>query len=662
MKKKARLVLWLCAPELVLLALAIIATLVITLLPNSSYFWGALARSVTLAGTIIALALPLVALHSGRAAVLGCWWCCCAQRNASARKNSRASVQEDSESNLAEGRATGKADPTSRWVTTTLVIDAFVVFFVVIAAGCASFATYGSCVRPALYQSRECERDCDKLLNVQNATALAARLPASFSFGVSSSAYQIEGGLEQSNWRLFEDEHANEAEYVHAGRACDGWRRFDEDLKLLQDLHVRSYRLSISWSRVHLAEGDHFDDAALARYREWMVKLRAAGIQPLVGLLHYEEPQWITRQGSWVNSSTTDQWLRFVEHVARNLSDVVDVYLTENESFVFATLGYLTGTWAPGIHTDLAVWWGALINLVDAHQRAYALLHRLDKVDADGDGSPCEVGLATFLLSINVGSHWNLVDPFFAGCWGLVMNKFFPAAADLANHADFIGINTYAHVTTSMFTFGPPRSWLEKQWNVPSWLFAIEWREDASALFAGICEASQLTGGLPVRITEHGTAEKDQQDFKRQLRLQQAVEAVSAAEAEGLIVHSYNHWSFLDSYEWSSGYGPKFGLYAVNFSSDGLERIPRGSATLFSKLAGAHSDALGADAYSHPLVRARASNADSAAPHTKQLRLLANQFNTTADSASAGRPCRAGDAQARKRDALGPDASLVPAC
>jgi hypothetical protein len=73
MKKKARLVLWLCAPELVLLALAIIATLVITLLPNSSYFWGALARSVTLAGTIIALALPLVALHSGRAAVLGCW-------------------------------------------------------------------------------------------------------------------------------------------------------------------------------------------------------------------------------------------------------------------------------------------------------------------------------------------------------------------------------------------------------------------------------------------------------------------------------------------------------------------------------------------------------------------------------------------------------------
>ena len=89
---------------------------------------------------------------------------------------------------------------------------------------------------------------------------LAAGLPASFRFGVSSSAYQTEGGLSQSNWADFETETGLEP----AGKACDAWERFDEDLLLLKKLRVRSYRLSLSWSRLHLKEGDHYDEVALA--------------------------------------------------------------------------------------------------------------------------------------------------------------------------------------------------------------------------------------------------------------------------------------------------------------------------------------------------------------------------------------------------------------
>ena len=89
---------------------------------------------------------------------------------------------------------------------------------------------------------------------------LAAGLPASFRFGVSSSAYQTEGGLSQSNWADFETETGLEP----AGKACDAWARFDEDLLLLKKLRVRSYRLSLSWSRLHLKEGDHYDEVALA--------------------------------------------------------------------------------------------------------------------------------------------------------------------------------------------------------------------------------------------------------------------------------------------------------------------------------------------------------------------------------------------------------------
>ena len=565
-----------------MLAVVLVAALVFALLPHSSYIWGALARSTTVAGIVIGLGLPLVCLHSGRAAVSGCCWC-------------RAQRRRPDQVGISQSGAFSKASNddfsawwSRRWLATTLVCDAAVVLVMFIATGVASSGALGVCVRPELRQADCNGEDCFRLLNVSRVSQLAAQLPASFRLGVSSSAYQTEGGLAQSNWAAFETEVGLEP----AGPACDAWERFDEDLLLLKKLRVRSYRLSLSWSRLHLKEGDHYDETALARYRDWCVKLQAAGIEPIVGLLHYEEPQWVTAQGSWTNTSTGDAWLGFVAHVARNLSDVVDVWLTENESFVQAMLGYSAGRWAPGRIGHLGEWWEVLVGLIHAHRRAYTLLHTIDTVDADGDGVPCEVGLAMFLMGMAPGSHWNLVDGFAVGAFTLVMNKFFPLAADLAAHADFVGINTYSLVTMSMFTLGPPRSYLETEWGLPSALIAMEWHEDASALYAGICEANRLTGGLPVRVTEHGSGQKEVHDVKRQLSLQQAVDAISAARSAGFGVRSYNHWSFMDSYEWSSGYGPKFGLFAVDFASGGLERTPRESVAVFAAIAGAQADAL----------------------------------------------------------------------
>ena len=93
-----------------------------------------------------------------------------------------------------------------------------------------------------------------------------------------------------------------------------------------------------------------------------------------------------------------------------------------------------------------------------------------------------------------------------------------------------------------------------------------------------------------MRVTEHGSGDNDAHDVKRQLSLQQAVDAISTARSDGFPVRSYNHWSFMDSYEWSSGYGPKFGLYSVDFASKGLERTPRESVAVFAAIAGAQAE------------------------------------------------------------------------
>ena len=245
-KKKGRprllAALWLCLPELIVLVVAVVAALVFALLPHSSYIWGALARSTTAAGIVIALGFPLVVMHSGRAAISTCVWC-------SAKPRGSCSI------GLSQEGAYSKASDdefsawwSRRWLTATLACDAAVVIVMFIATGLASTGALGVCVKKEIRQADCTGEDCFRLLNVSRVSQLAAGLPASFRFGVSSSAYQIEGGLAQSNWAAFESATGLEP----AGRACDAWERFDEDLLLLKKVRARARvraRVRV-WARV----------------------------------------------------------------------------------------------------------------------------------------------------------------------------------------------------------------------------------------------------------------------------------------------------------------------------------------------------------------------------------------------------------------------------
>ena len=213
-----------------MLVVAVVAALVFALLPHSSYIWGALARSTTAAGIVIALGFPLVVMHSGRAAISTCVWC-------SAKPRGSCSI------GLSQEGAYSKASDdefsawwSRRWLTATLACDAAVVIVMFIATGLASTGALGVCVKNEIRQAECTGEDCFRLLNVSRVSQLAAGLPASFRFGVSSSAYQIEGGLAQSNWAAFESATGLEP----AGRACDAWERFDEDLLLLKKVRVRA--------------------------------------------------------------------------------------------------------------------------------------------------------------------------------------------------------------------------------------------------------------------------------------------------------------------------------------------------------------------------------------------------------------------------------------
>ena len=186
------------------------------------------------------------------------------------------------------------------------------------------------------------------------AAAMELQFPPGFIFSSATSAYQVEGGIVDTNWNRWEQQKTKRCggqtirDGDEAGRACDMWNLFEDvDLPLIEKLGLNSFRFSIEWSRVEPTEGE-FDDAALARYERWCRLLRARGIEPCVTLLHFTEPGWFVDQGGWEEKRNVNFFVRFCERVVRRLSPHCSMWCTLNEPVGCAVNGWLVGIHPPG--------------------------------------------------------------------------------------------------------------------------------------------------------------------------------------------------------------------------------------------------------------------------------------------------------------------------
>ena len=155
-----------------------------------------------------------------------------------------------------------------------------------------------------------------------------ARFPDSFTFGVGTSAYQVEGGIE-NDWSDWERAGKLKDPLARCGRSVDHWNRFGDDVGLIQQLGATAYRLSIEWARVEPEPG-RFDDAAWAHYRQHLELLCAKGIRPVVTLHHFTHPRWFHAQCPWHEPGCLGPWTRFVKKCAELLQglDVAVVTFT----------------------------------------------------------------------------------------------------------------------------------------------------------------------------------------------------------------------------------------------------------------------------------------------------------------------------------------------
>jgi len=437
-----------------------------------------------------------------------------------------------------------------------------------------------------------------------------AILPGDFRLGVSTAAYQIEGAANEggrgpSIWDTFAHTPGLTANGDNGDVACDHYHRWSDDLDLMADLGVRDYRLSVSWSRLQPSGTGALNPAALAFYRSLLAGLREHGIRPLVTLYHWDLPQPLEDAGGWPVRATAE---RFADYAARTidaLGDLADDWITLNEPWCSAFLGYHAGAHAPG-RRDWADAIAAAHHLNLAHGLAVAAIRavhpsaRVGVANIVTDIRPHsdDVGDLAAAARLDAASNRVFLDPVYLGDYSEeVRNVLGPAGlaaairpGDLeviAARTDFAGINHYQRVIARHDDDGGPLRLRETPAEPATTSFG--WSVIPGSLTAVLTRVSREFTSLPILVTENGASyhdyvdpDGDVVDLRRIAYFRGYLAAVIDAVEQGADVRGYYAWSFLDNFEWAEGYGKRFGMVFVDYATQ--RRIPKLSAHWYQRL------------------------------------------------------------------------------
>ena len=379
--------------------------------------------------------------------------------------------------------------------------------------------------------------------------------PRGFLWGTATAAHQVEGGNWNNDW--WDWEHRPDTPCAEpSGDACDQWHRYPDDIALLAALGFGVYRFSVEWSRIEPEEGE-WSRASLDHYRRVCAACREHGVSPVVTFHHFTSPRWLAARGGWADPATAGRFARFCQRTIAHLGDLVDWACTLNEPNVVSLFGYLAGTFPPG-RRDLSLRRQVNEVFIDAHHQAADVIRA-------GPGRT-KVG-----LTLSMQQWWPLEggDANVARYRRNMEDVYLEAA----RRDDFIGVQTYSRLRVG------PQGAIGPEPGVETTIMGYEvWPE---ALEATIRRAWDVTGGVPVYVTENGIATTE--DERRIEFVAGALRGVKACLDDGVEVLGYTYWSLLDNFEWTYGYRPVFGLVAVDRET--FRRAPKGSARWLGEVA-----------------------------------------------------------------------------
>ncbi|MDK2809480.1 MAG: beta-glucosidase [Petroclostridium sp.] len=421
--------------------------------------------------------------------------------------------------------------------------------------------------------------------------------PKDFLWGVATASYQIEGawkedGKGESIWDRFSHIPKKVANGDTGDVACDHYHLYPEDVKLLKELGVKTYRLSISWPRIFPEGKGQPNEKGMEFYKNLIKLLVENDIKPAVTLYHWDLPQKLQDIGGWANREVVDYYEQYARYVFKELGDLVPIWITHNEPWVVSFIGNWEGRHAPGI-TDFSTALQVSHHLLLSHGKAVRAYREM--------GFEGEIGITLNLVPVypDPSSHneedaaaairrdgfqnrWFL-DPVFKGRYPADMINWYskkvvvPVITQedldiISTPVDFLGINYYA----PGYIKADPDAWpLElKHVFTGKDRTAMGWEIYPEGLYDLLVRLHKDYNGIKIMVTENGAAFNDivnregkvEDDNRLDFLYKHFIQAYRAIQ-DGVNLTGYYVWSFMDNFEWAEGYAKRFGITYVDYKT-----------------------------------------------------------------------------------------------
>lgn len=363
--------------------------------------------------------------------------------------------------------------------------------------------------------------------------------------------------------------------FESSGIACNSYQLFRSDREAMERIHANAYRFSTEWSRIEPMPGK-FSAEAIQHYADVLDDLLANGIEPVVTLHHFTNPQWFEEAGGWENPRSVTWYENYVRHVVPLLNGRVNYWLTFNEPNVMVQHKYIAGLWHPYKKSMIRPYRNVYPHLIEAHKRAYTIIkeHNPD----------AQVSITSnYALLQPKKNHLLPINYYYYFMYQRFSNDYM--YRNLRDSLDFLGLNFY---TRAQFTlsplapfFGKPHITIDpKPPDGPDDLTFDARPQDISPVVERLVQRYKK----PVLITENGFVTND--DEKRAMYIAGIQAELVKLRAAGWPLWGYLHWSLLDNHEWNMGKSARFGLYSVDPQT--FERKPKPSASIFADAALEH--------------------------------------------------------------------------
>lgn len=443
-----------------------------------------------------------------------------------------------------------------------------------------------------------------------------------FLWGASSAAYQIEGawnedGKGASIWDVLSEKPGIMAHGESGEIASDHYHRWKEDVALMKKIGLKSYRFSVSWSRVMPQGVGTVNPAGIKFYSDLVDELIKVGIKPVVTLYHWDLPYALHEKGGWKNPMITEWFAEYVTAVVEALSDRVEYWITINEPQMFIGLGYLIGAHAPFEKHDPTELISISHNVLKAHGTAVRVIRKYAKltpkigmaptgdVYLPEDHSIESVKTAKKKsfdfdpYAFTMGNAW-WADPVFLGDYPKKAYEIYPEEMKIVTDEDrklisepldFYGFNAY----NGTVSFRSDDSYSEYGYQ-GSPKTSCGWDVTPEVLYWSpkfLYERYKT----PLFVTENGMAGMDWvsldgkvHDMQRIDYLHRYLLELRKAVDEGIPVIGYSCWSLLDNMEWNRGYDMRFGLVYVDYRT--MKRTMKDSAYFYQKVIASNGEDL----------------------------------------------------------------------